>query len=213
MNFECIREDMRPIDMNGVSATLSPTSIITGKPSPDLNAMQIEFGAYAQVFEDNNPTNTVRVRSLGAIALTPTGNARGDYYFLSLTTGARIARYQWTKLPITDTAIARVKALALHEGQPLIQDSGLVVEWRPGQAIADEEYDVNFAGVDNDIDDPFREVDFDPILFDEIAALGINRPGHVDGPNNTLIIVAHEASLAEEDHHNENQGAQGCDDH
>jgi hypothetical protein len=29
---------------------------------------------------------------------------------------------------MTDTAIARVEALASHENQPLIQDSGLVVE-------------------------------------------------------------------------------------
>jgi hypothetical protein len=121
---------------NGVSDTMSPTSILTGAAIPDFNNMQLEFGTYVQVFEDNDPTNTPKARSLGAIALNPTGNAQGDYFFMSLATGAKkISRHQWTELPLTDTAIARVEALALHEGQPLIQESGLVVEWRPDQPI------------------------------------------------------------------------------
>jgi len=72
---------------NGVSTTLSPLTIMTGKPSPDYNDVKIEFGSYAQVFESNDPTNTVKARTTGAIALTPTGNAQGGYNFLSLTTG------------------------------------------------------------------------------------------------------------------------------
>ena len=70
--------------------------------------MRIELGAYAQVFEDNDPSNTSKARSLGAIALSPTGNAAGDYYFLSLASGKLITRHQWTELPITETAIARI---------------------------------------------------------------------------------------------------------
>ncbi len=72
---------------NGVSDTLSPLTITTGRPTPYYNDMKIEFGAYAQVYENGGPTNTVRARTTGAIALTPTGNAQGGYYFLSLTTG------------------------------------------------------------------------------------------------------------------------------
>ena len=51
---------------NGVSADLSPAALVTGHPIPDFNQMQLEF---------NNPTNTPKARSLGAIALGPTGNA------------------------------------------------------------------------------------------------------------------------------------------
>jgi hypothetical protein len=163
---------------NGVSDTMSPTSIITGKPTPDFQQMRIEFGSYAQVFEENNPTNTPKARSLGAIALTPTGNAQGDYWFLSLATGARISRHKWVELPITATAIARVEALAIHEGQPLIQDSGLVVEWRPGQEIDDDEYDANY-NPDDAVPPPDADLlpeEFDPILADELADLvGLNR--------------------------------------
>jgi hypothetical protein len=75
---------------NGVSDFLSPLTIMTGRPNPDYNDMRIEFGAYAQVFEDNDPTNTAKARTTGAIALTPTGNAQGGFFFLSLVTGRRL---------------------------------------------------------------------------------------------------------------------------
>ena len=48
---------------NRISQTLSPRRIMTGKPSLDYNKMLIEFRAYAQVFEDNNPTNTTKART------------------------------------------------------------------------------------------------------------------------------------------------------
>ena len=131
---------------NGILQTLSPTVIGTGHARPDYNTMKIEFGAYAQVFDDHYPTNTPAARSIGAIALDPTGNVQGAYNFISFATGARISRHHWTELPIPipDTAIARVEALALHEKQPLLQRSGLVVEWRHDQAIDDAEYDLDY---------------------------------------------------------------------
>ncbi|KAI2513611.1 Reverse transcriptase (RNA-dependent DNA polymerase) [Fragilaria crotonensis] len=98
---------------NGISDTMSPATIVTGVGTPNYQCMRIEFGTYAQVFEDNDPSNTL-ARSLGAIALTPTGNAQGDFYFLSLATGNKLSRHAWTPLPMTDTAIARVEAIALH---------------------------------------------------------------------------------------------------
>jgi hypothetical protein len=153
---------------NGISQDTSPSSIVTGKPTPDFNNMRIEFGAYAQVFEDNDPTNMNKSRSVGAIALTAMGNDSGDYYFMSLATGSRISRHNWTELPITDTAIARVEALAANEGQPLVQEQGLVVEWGPGQPIDDDEYDRNYVPVDDD-DDEYD--DYEPIDQDELADL------------------------------------------
>ncbi|KAI2508903.1 Reverse transcriptase (RNA-dependent DNA polymerase) [Fragilaria crotonensis] len=163
---------------NGVSATMSPASIVTGVGTPDYNCMRIEFGAYAQVFEDNSPSNTLRARSLGAIALTPTGNAQGDYFFLSLATGSRLSRHQWTELPMTDTAIARTEALALHEKQPLLQNSGLVVEWRPDQPIDDSEYDLDYAPPAADAAAPhiFDADDYDAIDNDEVTDLLADNP-------------------------------------
>ena len=153
----------------GVSDTLSPACIVTGAPPPDYNALTLEFGSYVQVFEHNEPSNTPRARSLGAIALCPTGNAQGDYYFLSLATGARISRHQWTEIPITDATIARVEALAKHDGQPLIQERGLVVEWRHDMAIDDATYDLDYDS-DTERRDHKRSTD-EPLQHDDYSAI------------------------------------------
>lgn len=46
-----------------MSDTLSPLVIMAGRPNPDYNNMKIEFGAYTQVFEDNDSMNTLKVRT------------------------------------------------------------------------------------------------------------------------------------------------------
>jgi len=60
---------------NGISDTLSPLTIMTGRANPNYNDLKLEFGSYVQVFEDNTPSNTTTSRNTGAIVLNPTGNA------------------------------------------------------------------------------------------------------------------------------------------
>jgi hypothetical protein len=93
---------------NGVSKVMSPLTIMTGQLRPDINDSKIEFGAYALVLEDNNPTITMRTRATGAIALTPTGNAQGGHCFMPLTTRKRLSRQQWNEIPMPDGVIATV---------------------------------------------------------------------------------------------------------
>jgi hypothetical protein len=135
---------------NGVSDTLSPRAIVTGLPEVDCNKLRVEFGSHVQVFEDNEPrpgTNSTATRTTGAIALNPTGDAQGDYYFMSLTTGARLSRHQWTELPITADVIKAVEAIAESQGQPVIQGGCMKFEWRPNTPV-------------NDGDDPKDDDDF-----------------------------------------------------
>jgi hypothetical protein len=173
----------------GISETLSPAAIVVGVASPDYNAMRIEFGSYAQVFEDHPITNTPRARTLGAIALNPTGNVQGDYYFMSLATGHRISRHTWTELPITDTAIGRVEAIAFNDDQPLIQERGLVVEWRHDQLIDEDEYD-------RDFHPPVRAVDaaehvmavLDPLDAEELNDLLNDAAVFVAAPPVTPVV-------------------------
>jgi hypothetical protein len=177
----------------GFSDVLSPLYIVTGAPRPDFNAMKLEFGSYVQVFDAVDPTNTNRARTFGAIALFPTGNAHGDYYFLSLATGARVSRHRWHELPIPDTAIARVEALAKAEKQPLIQNHGLVVEWRPDHAIDDDEYDRDFEPPADPAPDPFPPADYDDIddtELDNLHAGGL----FVDVPNIVPPAYPHAAA-------------------
>ena len=115
---------------------------------------------------------------MGAIALGPTGNAQGDYRFMSLYSGAKISRHQWTALPMTDTAIARVHALGIEDEQPLIQERGLIVEWRPDHPIDESEYDRTYALPRNAPADPFNFDDFDPVDADEAADLLADAAAH-----------------------------------
>ena len=93
---------------NGVTNHISPLTIMTGMPLPDYNTMTLELGTYVQIYKPNNITNTTHTRETAAIALTPTGNAQGGYWFLSLVTGARLSRQQWDVLPMPQHVIDNI---------------------------------------------------------------------------------------------------------
>jgi len=123
---------------DGVSKTLSPRSIMTGKANIDYNSCKIGFVSYALVFEDNDPTNTTKLCSTGAVALNPTGNTEGDYHFMSLTTGRRLSCRQWTAVPMPDAVIAAVEARAEAERQPIIEGGCPHFEWRPNIGLQED---------------------------------------------------------------------------
>ena len=66
---------------DGVSNTMSPETIVTGKPKADYRTMRLEFSTYVQVYD--RTSNNTKSRTLGAIALNCTGNSSGDYFFVS----------------------------------------------------------------------------------------------------------------------------------
>jgi hypothetical protein len=142
---------------------MSPAGIVTGAALPDYHSLRIKFGSFAQVMHVRQPTNSTAARLLGAIALTPTGNAAGDYNFMSLATGLLISPHEWTAAPIDAITIARVEALAAHQNQPLIQADGLVVEGQPELPLDDDEYDPNVvpAHLDDESLGEFFEVEDD----------------------------------------------------
>jgi hypothetical protein len=118
---------------DGISKTLSPSTLITGKPPTSFNdLLKIKYGDYAQVFKETK--NDMSERTTGAIALYPTGNVQSSWYFMSLATGKRFTGYQWTVLPITNDVITRVHDLADAQNQERIEDGGnLTFRWRPEQ--------------------------------------------------------------------------------
>ena len=52
-----ITDTLKPMKFNpatdGISDHISPLTMVTGQGAPDYKQMKIEFGAYAQVFEEN----------------------------------------------------------------------------------------------------------------------------------------------------------------
>jgi hypothetical protein len=138
---ELVLMAVRTINMlphsDGLSSTMSPTTIVMGMPKPDYNTMQLEFGSYVQVYDGTS--NDTKSRTMGAIATNPTGNSSGDYFFMSIETGRRIHRRSWTLLPISDAAISLVEALAFQENMPPIDQDNMVHEYDPDD-IADESH-------------------------------------------------------------------------
>ena len=110
---------------------------------------------------------------------------------MSLATGHKISRHNWTEIPMTDTAIARVEAIAFDEGQPLLQESGLVVEWRHNQDIDDFEYDKDYVLPTGDpVDIPFDADDYDPVDDDEATdLLADGLPGPQNEPLADAVAV------------------------
>lgn len=127
---------------DGISNTMSPATLVTGVPKSDYRTMKLEFGEYVQVYDGTS--NDTKSRTLGAIATNPTGNSNGDYYFMSLATGHRIQRRSWSIVPINDTTISRVEAIALNEGMPLVDTDDLLTEYDPYAAVDDAAYDRTF---------------------------------------------------------------------
>ena len=132
---------------DGVSDTMSPDTIVTGRPRMDYRTMKLEFGTYVQVYDGTS--NDVKSRTLGAIALNPTGNANGDHYFMSLATGERLHRRSWMPLPLSDLAIARVEAIGIEEGMPAIDHVHMIAEFNPDKTVDDSAYDRDYSPPDN----------------------------------------------------------------
>jgi hypothetical protein len=86
-------------------------------------------------------------QTTGAIALRPTGNAQGGFYFMSLTTGRRISRSRCTELPIPRDVIEWIHTLARQQQAPI----GLeVLNWHREEIDLDDAADAqHLANVDH----------------------------------------------------------------
>jgi hypothetical protein len=126
---------------DGVSDTMSPRTIVTGLTADYNTHCRVPIGAYCEVHNENDPSNTDKPRTSHAIALKPTGNIQGSYHFLSLDTGKRVSRRRWTELPITTNVIACVHAcvhaLAIAERTHDPNAPNFHFEWAPNQPLAD----------------------------------------------------------------------------
>ena len=90
---------------NGVSDTISPGLLLTGKV-PDFNKhCKLMFGSYVQTHEENTPRNNQVARSLGAIALGPDTSQQAGHWFMNLNTGRKIHRRSWTALPMLQEVV------------------------------------------------------------------------------------------------------------
>jgi len=91
-------------------------------------------------------------RTSGAIALTPSGNELGGHYFLSLHTGKRILRNNWTVLPMPNDVVDAVHRLAAASKQA----GGITFTDRDGNILTDDDEDETEEAEE---DEPIPEAD------------------------------------------------------
>ena len=115
----------------GLAKIYSPRTIMTGKAIYCKKSYKIHFGAYTQVHEDRNVTNTLEERTPGEICLGPTSKLQGRYNFFSLRSGRKITRGSFTELPTPTIFMKRVAAMALAKKQT----KGLIFEYRTGATV------------------------------------------------------------------------------
>ena len=129
--------------LDGISDTYGPGTLVTGSQRIDYNRIKVlNFGYYVQAHEPVNPTNTSEGRTVGAIALYPSGNAQGSWYFMSLATGERIHRYQWTALPLGQDTINLVHVLARNQEMPRV-NGNFTYESTEGEEFAYDDEEEN----------------------------------------------------------------------
>ena len=138
----------------GISQTMSPHTLLTGLTMNYNRHCRLECGEYVQTHEEHD--NSLNPHSIGALALRPTGNVQGGYFFFSLTTGKVINRMQWTPIPMPKEVINRVERMARqeHAGTTLLfedRDHNEIID--PDQEDDDDNSDYDPNNDDNNDDD------------------------------------------------------------
>ena len=138
----------------GISQTMSPRTLLTGLTMNYNRHCRLEFGEYVQTHEEHD--NSLNPHSIGALALRPTGNVQGGYFFFSLTTGKVINRMRWTPIPMPKEVINRVERMARqeHAGTTLLfedRDHNEIID--PDQEDNDDNSDYDPNNDDNNDDD------------------------------------------------------------
>ena len=131
---------------DGISDVLSPRTIVIGSTIDYAKHCRLEFGTYVQTHEEHD--NSMITRTVGAIALRPTGNAQGGHYFYSLSTGRVLNRNRWTIIPMPADVIDRVHVMARRNAQ----SRGLEFTDRHSAAILDEDDNEDADDDDQDYD-------------------------------------------------------------
>ena len=177
----------------GISQTMSPRTLLTGLTMNYNRHCRLEFGEYVQTHEEHD--NSLNPRTIGALALRPTGNVQGGYFFFSLTTGKVINRMRWTSIPMPKDVIDRVERMARqeHAGTTLLfedRDHNAIVD------VDDDDDDSEYEPKDDDDND-------DDNGDDDDNNAPTNQPNEpYDDPG--ILGAEHDQQHPDEENNNEN---------
>ena len=165
----------------------------------------MNFGEYVQTHEEYD--NSLNPRTIGALALRPTGNVQGGYFFLSLTTGKVINHMCWTRIPMPKEVIDRVERMARQEHV----GTTLLFEDRDHNEIIDlddtDNDDSAYEPNDQDDDDDDDDNDEDD---DDNTNILINQPN--EGNNDPGILGGQNAQQDDDEENNNNNNVVNDDD-
>ena len=83
---------------------------------------------------------------MGALALRPTGNTQGGFYFLSLSTGQVLNRFRVTALPMPDHVVDQVHRMVRQQKA----NPGLLFGNRSMSSVNDEDMEESSDDDDDD---------------------------------------------------------------
>jgi hypothetical protein len=145
------------VSKSGVSQHLNPMTIVEGVTLDYNKHFQVIFGENAQVFEGTD--NTMKERTVGVIAVGPTGNLQGGVSFFSIHTGCILDRgkkdYQLLNIP--QDVVQRVEEMArkldlgLMFGDRYINISTDIVKAEADDAFINDANDEESTKVNGDI--------------------------------------------------------------
>jgi hypothetical protein len=123
---------------------------MTGMALDFAKHCKLPFGAYAEGHEEYPQTNTMAPRTRGVICLGPTGNFQGSYKMMCHKTGRKLTRKQFQELPMPESIIKRIEAIAEKEKQ----EKNIIFSNRNEESLQDDDAvnDNVTAGLDNDDD-------------------------------------------------------------
>ena len=99
---------------------LSPRELFSGRRVDGTLDFRAAFGDYA-VYTVPNTDNTMTSRTDDCIVMLPTHSRTGSFKMLSLATGKVVTRDQFKILPMPQSVIATLNAMAVREGKKIIE--------------------------------------------------------------------------------------------
>ena len=128
-----------------------------------------ELGDYVQV-HSSGVNNSMYERTSGAIALMPSGNLEGSWYFYLLHNGEVVKGNKATTMPLTDNIIAYLNSKAVgRKGKIHNIDKPLFKMGNQHIPIGDYDEDIKFNAAGIDQPDVFHDIPIENLLDDNFG--------------------------------------------
>ena len=141
---------------SGISKEHSPRELVLRWQLDYKKHMKTRFGAYCEVAEHADITNTQRARTTPAVCLGPTGNMQGTYKFFNLLTGHVVKRRSFTVLPYP----SRMIRLVNEWGKKSNKNNDLIFKNRKNEDFAwdDDDEDLINDNAEEPPSSPFPDI-------------------------------------------------------